>query len=84
MNTAKTAKRLNITLNPDTWDKFKIAVPRMERSKFIDYALRVYLARSKKENLRKKIKKEALNNASEDLKVANEWFRIDKEMWNKI
>lgn len=84
MNTSKTSKRLNITLNPDTWDRFKIAVPRMERSKFIDYALRVYLTHLKKENLRKKLKEEALSNASEDLKITNEWFHLDKDVWDKI
>lgn len=80
----KTSKRLNITLTPETWGKFKTTVPRMERSKFIDRALRVYLTYLKRKSLRKKLKEEALNNAAEDLKTAKEWFHLDKDIWDKI
>lgn len=84
MNQETLYKRLNITVAADTWERVKDTVPNGERSKFIDLALRVYLANLKKQSLRKQLKKEALENGTQDAKVAAEWFHLDRETWNKI
>lgn len=77
-------KRLNITVSADTWDRVKDTVPTGERSRFVDTALRVYLANLKKRTLQKQLKKEALENGSENVQVAREWFLLDREVWKKI
>lgn len=84
MNQITTLKRLNITLSPETWKRVEKIVPRMKRSSFIDHALRVYLTDLKRKALRQRLKEEALANAAEDLKIANEWFALDEEVWDNI
>ena len=79
-----TAKRLNITISPDSWERLKTVVPRMERSHFIDNALKVYLTNIKRKSLKRRLKKEALINAGSDLKIANEWFALENEVWDDI
>jgi CopG family transcriptional regulator/antitoxin EndoAI len=79
-----TAKRLNITIAPATWERLKTAVPRMERSRFIDNALKVYLTNLKRKSLKQRLKKEALANADKDLKIANEWFALENEVWDNV
>lgn len=84
MNQSSSFKRLNITVNADTWDRVKDIVPNRERSKFVDQALRVYLANLKQQMLRNQLKKEALESANEGVRVAKEWFNLDREIWKKI
>ena len=84
MQNTQTAKRLNITIGQDTWQKIKTVVPRMERSRFIDNALRVYLSKSKISDLKKKLKQEVLDNKIQDLEVANEWFVLDNDNWDDV
>ena len=84
MQNTQTAKRLNITIGQDTWQKIKTVVPRMERSRFIDNALRVYLSKSKISDLKKKLKQEVLDNKIQDLEVANEWFALDNDNWDDV
>lgn len=78
------AKRLNITIAGDTWEKLKITIPRMKRSEFINGAVRRYLTEIKKKSLRQKLKEEALQNFDSDLKENNEWINLDDESWNSI
>ena len=47
MSQATTFKRLNITIGRETWERLKEMSPRMERSRFIDQALKVYLTHLK-------------------------------------
>jgi len=77
-------KRLNITIGQETWDRFSEAIPRMERSHFIDHALKVYLTHLRRKALRQRLKKEALASTEEDLKIANEWFALDQEAWDRF
>jgi len=84
MQNTQTAKRLNITISQDTWQKIKVVAPKMERSRFIDNALKVYLAKSKANDLKRKLKEEALGNKDKDLEIANEWFALDQESWDSI
>jgi metal-responsive CopG/Arc/MetJ family transcriptional regulator len=80
----KTQKRLNITIEQETWNRFEKTVPRMERSHFIDHALKVYLSHLKRKALRQRLKEEALASAEEDLKIASEWFALDQEAWDRL
>jgi len=80
----KTKKRLNITINESTWLELKKEIPRMQRSFFIDKALRAYLVNKKKNEIKEALVKEALENQDQDVEVANEWFEADQESWNQI
>jgi len=77
MNKTKPFKRLNITLSPETWERLQKTTSRMERSWFIDNALRAYLVHLKQKILRRKLKEEATRHAVSDLKVAKEWFVLE-------
>jgi len=80
----KTKKRLNITLSRGTWLTLKEEVPRMQRSFFIDQALKAYLADKKKAEIKEALIKEALENQKEDLEIVNEWSSVDQENWYQI
>lgn len=84
MHNTISAKRLNITIGQDTWERLKQVTPRMGRSSFIDQALRVYLAHLKSSSLKQQLKKEALLNADKDVEMANEWFDLGQEAWESI
>ena len=80
----KTKKRLNITLGRDTWLRLKEEVPHMQRSSFIDKALKAYLINKKKIEIKEALIREALENQDQDLEIANEWLDADQESWNQI
>ena len=84
MSQTQAFKRLNITVSPETWERLQEMSPRMERSRFIDHALKVYLTHLKQKALKRRLKAEALASATEDLKIANEWFALDQEAWDQI
>jgi CopG family transcriptional regulator / antitoxin EndoAI len=78
------SKRINIML-PDQTVKVldKVAV-KGDRSRFISQAVLYYVQTQSKANLRKRLKQGALANAKLDLEIAEEWFPVEQEAWQKL
>jgi CopG family transcriptional regulator/antitoxin EndoAI len=55
--------------------------PRGKRSGFISAAVLHYVKTRSKENLRERLKQEALANAARDLELARDWFPVEEEAW---
>jgi CopG family transcriptional regulator/antitoxin EndoAI len=79
----RTRQRLNITVSPDTIALLERVAPKGDRSRLIDTAVRFFVERRAKSNLREQLKQEALRNAAFDRELAEEWFAIDEEAWEK-
>jgi hypothetical protein len=54
------------------------------RSALIDRAIRHYVKTQSKQNLRERLKQEALTNAERDLLLAAEWFPLEEEDGNSL
>ena len=78
------SKRINIML-PDQTVKVldKVAV-KGDRSRFISQAVLHYVQTRSKANLRERLKQGALANAKLDLEIAEEWFPVEQEAWQKL
>ena len=57
--------------------------PRGRRSSFISEAVLHYVKTRSKRNLRERLKLEALANFRRDLEIAQEWFPLEEEAWQK-
>ena len=80
----KTAhKRLNITLPESTVDLLESAVGKGERSSFIDLAIKTYIKQAKQNSLREQLKEGAIARGERDLRLADEWFEVEEELWQK-
>jgi CopG family transcriptional regulator / antitoxin EndoAI len=76
-------KRINITLPEETVRLIDRVTKKGDRSSFINHAVRHYVERAGKENLRKRLQEGALKRAQRDLSLAQEWFDVDEEVWQK-
>jgi CopG family transcriptional regulator/antitoxin EndoAI len=75
--------RLNITLPESTVRLLDKAASRGKRSSLIDEAVRSYLKRASRTKLHKELAEGYRRDADLDLKIAEEWFPIDEEAWEK-
>lgn len=75
------SKRINIILPDRTVAILDRVAKPGNRSQFIDRAVLHYVATQGKQNLRKRLKEEALANAERDLETAIEWFPLEEEAW---
>jgi CopG family transcriptional regulator/antitoxin EndoAI len=73
------SKRLNIILPETTAAALDHVTTPGNRSKFIDKAVRHFIATKAKASLRERLKQEALANAERDLAMAAEWFPLEDE-----
>ncbi len=76
-------KRLNITLPETTVALLETVAGKGERSIFIDTAIRSYIKQTKQENLRESLKNGAIARSQRDLSLAEEWFDVEEELWQK-
>jgi CopG family transcriptional regulator / antitoxin EndoAI len=77
-------KRINVILPKTTLEVLAKVAPRGDRSRFIDRAIKQYVASHGRQHLRERLKQEALANAERDLAMAAEWFPLEEEAWQKI
>lgn len=83
-NMKKTAhKRINITLPETTVALLETVAEKGERSVFIDVAVKNYIKQLKQENLRERLKEGATARSKRDLQLADEWFDVEEELWQK-
>jgi len=76
-------KRINIVLPEETVKVLDRLAPKGNRSRFISKAVMHYVRTHSRENIRERLKEEALANADRDLKMAAEWFPLEEEAWQK-
>ena len=76
-------KRLNITLPESTVALLENVADKGQRSVFIDVAIKHYVKQIKQESLRESLKAGAIARSQRDLAVAEEWFEIEEESWQK-
>jgi CopG family transcriptional regulator/antitoxin EndoAI len=75
-------RRINITLSEDTLTRLEHLVPKGDRSRVIDQAVRTYLDAHSRSVLRKRLQEGAQRRATRDLQLAEEWFPLEEEVWN--
>lgn len=76
-------QRVNITLPRTTLQLLDRVVPKGKRSYFIDEAVREFVNERSREHLKAKLKEGALKRRDRDLNLAEEWFIIDDQVWQK-
>ena len=74
-------KRINVILPTATVAVLDRVTAKGNRSALIDRAIRHYVKTQSQQNLRERLKQEALANADRDLEMAAEWFPVEEEAW---
>ena len=74
-------KRINVILPTTTVAVLDKVATKGNRSALIDRAIRHYVKTQSQQNLRERLKQEALANAERDLHMAAEWFPLEEEAW---
>jgi CopG family transcriptional regulator/antitoxin EndoAI len=73
--------RINVILPTSTVAVLDKVATKGTRSALIDRAIRHYIKAQGRQNLRERLKQEALANAERDLQMAAEWFPLEEEAW---
>ncbi len=76
-------RRINITLPESTVQLMERMASKGERSRLVDEALRHYLRGIAKKTLKKRLKEGAIRRAERDRALAEEWFLLEEETWQK-
>jgi CopG family transcriptional regulator / antitoxin EndoAI len=76
-------RRINIMLSESTLAVLDRVADKGSRSRFISMAVLHYVRAQSKENLRERLKREALADAQRDLDMAAQWFPLEEEAWQK-
>ena len=74
-------KRINIILPERTIGVLDRVATKGARSRFIDRAVLYYVETQGRQNIRERLKREAIANAKRDLEIAAEWFPLEEEAW---
>lgn len=74
-------QRINITLPEETLGLIDRVAVKGNRSRFIDQAIKHYVDAVGKANLKKQLKEGAIKRAERDLRLAEEWFPVEEELW---
>lgn len=77
--TSSASQRINIVLPKKTLAILDRVASKGKRSSFISTALLYYVDVCGKQNLRERLKQEALDNSERDLAIAAEWFPVEEE-----
>jgi CopG family transcriptional regulator / antitoxin EndoAI len=72
-------QRINIVLPKETLAILDRVASKGKRSSFISRALLHYVDVFEKQNLRERLKQEAMDNSERDLAIAAEWFPVEEE-----
>ena len=76
-------KRINVVLPVETITVLDRVAPKGNRSRLISAAVLHYVECKARNNLAKKLKEGALAHARRDLEIAQEWFPLDEEAWQR-
>ena len=78
-----THKRINITLPESTVAMLETVADKGARSTFIDHAIKTHIKKIRQENLRESLKAGAIARGERDMALAEEWFDLEEELWQK-
>lgn len=76
-------RRINITLPEETVSLIERVAAKGDRSRFIAEAVAHYVGTTGRAQLRKRLREGAIRRAQRDLRLAQEWFVLDEEGWQK-
>jgi CopG family transcriptional regulator/antitoxin EndoAI len=76
-------QRIDISLSETTITMLNQLVERRQRSRFIEEALTHYINFLRRKGLRERLKEGALARAERDLEMADEWFPLEQEIWDR-
>lgn len=76
-------KRVNVTLPEETIRLIDRSAGNGNRSRFIDEAVKYFVRRHGRTELRRLLEEGAERRAARDLAIAAEWFDLDKDAWRK-
>jgi CopG family transcriptional regulator/antitoxin EndoAI len=82
-NVSTTYKRINISIPIETLKLLDKMAPPKKRSQFIAEAITKHAEEIKRLQLRKQLKAGYLANAESDRQIAEEWFSIEQEAYEK-
>ena len=82
--TKSMSKRVNIMLPDQTIRVLDRVAPKGDRSRFISQAVLHYVQTQSRANLRERLKQGALAHAKLDLEIAQEWFPVEQELWDRL
>ena len=74
-------KRINVLLPEETLAILDRVAEKGERSRVIDQALKFYIEKKGRSNLKSRLKEGYRTRAEESLDLASEWFDLDEEAW---
>ena len=77
-------QRINITLPEETIRLIDCVAEKGDRSRFINEAVKSYIKEVGRANLRKRLKEGAIHEAELDRRLAEEWYTLDEEAWQKL
>jgi hypothetical protein len=77
-------KRLNIVLPETTVRTIARLAKPGERSRFIDRAVRHFVATQSTEALKAQMERSAVRDRDLDREVAEEWLAVDQEIWQRL
>lgn len=77
-------QRLNISLPDTTVRLLDRVIPKGDRSKFIDQAVRAEIGRATKSRLRRALAEGYRHQADEDRGLAAEWDHLSAEVWAQL
>src|SRR5258708_4808387 len=78
------SKRINVILPDATVAVLDRVAPKGNRSRLISQAVLHYVKTRGTENLKERLKEGALANAKLNLEIAEEWFPVEQEAWQKL
>ena len=78
------SKRINIVLPENTIQTIDRMTKPGERSRFINQAVRHYVANRSAEALRTRLELTAVRDRDLDREISADWFAVDRESWQQI
>ena len=78
------SKRINIVLPVATVQAIDRLVQPGQRSRFIDTAVRHFVANQSAEALRTRLERTAIRDRDLDREVAADWFAVEHEIWRRL
>jgi CopG family transcriptional regulator/antitoxin EndoAI len=78
------SKRINVVLPDSTVAVLNRVAPKGNRSRLISQAVLHYVKTQSVQNLRERLKQGYRANAERDLQIAQEWFPLEEEAWQRV
>jgi CopG family transcriptional regulator / antitoxin EndoAI len=75
--------RINVILPEETVRVLDRIAPKGNRSRLISDAVMYYVSSRGRSNLAEQLKAGALANAGRDMSIAEEWFPVEEETWQR-